>query len=40
MPVLVGTVAQLAAAWQLAGPIDDTGRRWILLAIAFNVPLR
>ncbi|RSM98240.1 hypothetical protein DMB42_45410 [Nonomuraea sp. WAC 01424] len=41
VPLLAGTVAQLAAAWQLAGPVDATGWRWILvLAIAFNVPLR
>ncbi|ASF12196.1 hypothetical protein NBRGN_101_00070 [Nocardia brasiliensis NBRC 14402] len=37
----IGTFAQLAAAWQLVGPIDSTGWWWILtLTIAFNLPLR
>lgn len=39
--MVLGTIAQLAAAWQLVAPIDGVGWTWILtISIAFNLPLR
>jgi hypothetical protein len=39
--MFAGIIAQLAAAWRLAGPIDATGWRWILtLAVVFSLPMR
>ncbi|MGP3683163.1 UbiA family prenyltransferase [Streptomyces sp. IBSNAI002] len=38
--MLLGTIAQLAAAWQLVGPIDRTGWTWVLtVSIGFNLAL-
>jgi 4-hydroxybenzoate polyprenyltransferase len=37
LAMVVGTVAELAAAWQLAAPLEAVGWRWILVvALTFN----
>ncbi len=39
--MLLGTIAQLAAAWQLVTPLDAAGWKWVLtISIVFNLPLR
>jgi 1,4-dihydroxy-2-naphthoate octaprenyltransferase len=38
--MILGTIAQLAAAWQIVAPLDSVGWSWVLvLAITFNLPL-
>lgn len=38
--MILGTIAQLAAAWTLVGPLDATGWTWVLvIAIAFNLAM-
>lgn len=38
--ILAGTIAQLAAAWQLAGPLDPVGWSWILvIGVGFTLAL-
>lgn len=38
--MLLGTIAQLAAAWRIVAPLDATGWTWVLvISIAFNLPL-
>jgi hypothetical protein len=36
--MLVGTTAQLAAAWQIAAPLDATAVRWLVTLAALYVP--
>jgi 4-hydroxybenzoate polyprenyltransferase len=39
--MVVGILAQLGAAWRLAGPLDHIAWTWIVtLAVAINLPLR